>query len=111
MNNTMNINGYHAIINYDSDLELFRGEFIHLNGGADFYADNIKGLRAEGELSLTTFLEVCKEKGISPKKQYSGKIQLRMPAELHEKLAEYAATHDGSINKVIIETLSEQIRE
>ncbi|STY64445.1 Uncharacterized protein encoded in hypervariable junctions of pilus gene clusters [Mannheimia haemolytica] len=38
MRNIMDINGYKAVIAYDPETELFRGEFIGLNGGADFYA-------------------------------------------------------------------------
>ncbi len=34
----MNIDGYCAIIKYDPEIEMFRGEFSGLNGGADFYA-------------------------------------------------------------------------
>ena len=40
MNNVMTINGYLAIIMYDPDIEMFRGEFLGLNDGADFYAKN-----------------------------------------------------------------------
>jgi len=32
----MTINGVKTVITYDSDIELFRGEFVELNGGADF---------------------------------------------------------------------------
>ena len=38
MKNIMQIDGCHAVINYDAEINLFRGEFINLNGGADFYA-------------------------------------------------------------------------
>ena len=34
--NTMTINGYQAVIAFDPDIQLFRGEFVGLNGGADF---------------------------------------------------------------------------
>ena len=60
MINTMMINGYKAVITYDSDIELFRGEFIGLNGGADFYGSDVESLRREGAESLKVFLEVCK---------------------------------------------------
>ncbi|MCX7083107.1 MAG: hypothetical protein NT008_07080 [Methylococcales bacterium] len=33
MINQMTINGIKAVISYDSDIDLFRGEFIGLNGG------------------------------------------------------------------------------
>ena len=52
MINTMMINGYKAVITYDSDIELFRGEFIGLNGGADFYGSDVESLRREGAESL-----------------------------------------------------------
>ncbi len=44
MNNTLDISGFKAVINYDPDIDMFRGEFIGLNGGVDFYASDIKGL-------------------------------------------------------------------
>lgn len=48
MMNIMEIDGYRAVIVYDPEIEMFRGEFIGLNGGADFYAKDIDGLRREG---------------------------------------------------------------
>ena len=50
--NTMNIGGYEAVITFDPDIQMFRGEFVGLNGGADFYAADVAGLRREGEVSL-----------------------------------------------------------
>lgn len=105
--NIMIINGYKAVITYDNDIEMFRGEFINLRGGADFYADTVETLRKEGEISLSVFLELCKEKGIHPKKEYSGKLPLRIPSELHEKIAEQAAAKGISINQMIQNTLKE----
>ena len=48
MNNVMMINSYRAVIQYDPEIEMFRGEFTGLNGGADFYADRVPALRQEG---------------------------------------------------------------
>ena len=55
--NTMTINGYQAVIAFDPEIQMFRGEFVGLNGGADFYATDVDGLRHEGEISLRLFLE------------------------------------------------------
>lgn len=43
--NTMTINGYRAVIAFDPDIQMFRGEFVGLNGGADFYARDVDGLQ------------------------------------------------------------------
>jgi predicted HicB family RNase H-like nuclease len=64
----MTINEYQATIAFDSDIQMFRGEFVGLNGGADFYAKDVDGLRSEGAISLQVFLEVCAEDGVDPRK-------------------------------------------
>ncbi|WP_367105700.1 hypothetical protein [uncultured Psychrobacter sp.] len=67
MQNIMIVNNYKAVIQYDPELGLFRGEFVGPNGGADFYGDSITALQNEGEQSLQTFLDVCQENGIESK--------------------------------------------
>jgi predicted HicB family RNase H-like nuclease len=65
--NTMTINGYQAIIAFDPDMQRFRVEFVGLNGGADFYASDVDGLRREGETSLRLFLDACTEDAVEPR--------------------------------------------
>ena len=89
--NTMEIDGYKAVIQFDPDIDMFRGEFIGLNGGADFYARDIAGLRKEGAASLKVFLEMCEEDGVEPRRWYSGKFNLRISPELHESASAAAA--------------------
>jgi len=54
------------VATYDPDTDMLRGEFLGLNGGADFYASDIPSLKTEGAKSLAAFLDVCKENGIDP---------------------------------------------
>ena len=107
--NVMTVGGYHATIEFDPDpdLDLFRGEILGLNGGADFYGKNPKELRCEFTHSLDVFLEVCAEKGIEPKRHFSGKFNLRISLELHEKLAIAAQASGKSINALAQQTLAE----
>ena len=107
--NMMTLDGYNAKIEYDAELDLFRGEVLGLTGGADFYGKNPKELRTEFKKSLQVFLEVCREKGIEPRRNYSGKFNLRIPAELHEKLAIVAQAEGKSINTVAQEALQQRV--
>ncbi len=107
--NVMTFDGYNAKIEYDAELDMFRGEILGLNGGADFYGKNPVELRDEFKTSLRTFLEVCQEKGIEPKRNYSGKFNLRIPAELHEKLAIFAEAEGISLNMLAQEALAQRI--
>ena len=107
--NIMTVEGYHARIEYDAETDQFRGEILGLNGGADFYGRNPKELRSEFKKSLQIFLEVCKEKGIEPRRNYSGKFNLRIPPELHEQLAIVAQAEGKSINTVAQEALAQRV--
>ncbi|MCZ7560454.1 MAG: type II toxin-antitoxin system HicB family antitoxin [Burkholderiaceae bacterium] len=80
-----------------------------MNGGADFYGKNPRELRSEFKKSLRTFLEVCAEKGIEPRRSYSGKFNLRIPPELHERLAIVAQAEGKSINLVAQEALQKRV--
>lgn len=107
----MTIDNYHAKIAYDPDLDMFRGEILGLNGGADFYGKNPKELKKEFKKSLQVFFEVCEEKGIEPTKQYSGKFNLRVSKELHSRIAVEAASEDMSINQWVAEALVRSIED
>lgn len=107
--NVMTVDGYQARIEYDAETDQFRGEILGLNGGADFYGRNPRELRTEFRKSLAVFLEVCKEKGIEPRRHYSGKFNLRIPADLHERLAIAAQAEGKSINALAQEALVQKL--
>jgi len=109
--NIMTLDDYHAKIEYDPDIDMFRGEILGLNGGADFYGKNPDELRKEFSNSLKVFLEVCEEKGISPRRSYSGKFNLRIPVELHERLAVVAEAEGKSINLLAKEALQTFVQQ
>lgn len=107
MKNVMEINGYKALIVFDPDTNLFRGEFIDLNGGADFYATDVESLHREGEISLKVFLDMCREDGVAPRKNYSGKLMVRLPAELHQRAAASAASNGKSLNAWLADVVAQ----
>ena len=103
--NTLSINGYQAVIAFDPDIQMFRGEFVGVNGGADFYAADVEGLKREGEISLRVFLEAYERRGIEPRKHFSGKFSLRLDPATHEAAAVVAAAHGQSLNQWATETI------
>ena len=107
--NLMTVDGFQAKIEYDTELDMFRGEILGLSGGADFYGKNPKELRAEFKKSLHVYLDLCREKGIEPRRQFSGKFNLRISPELHEKLAIAAEAEGKSINTIALEALRERL--
>jgi predicted HicB family RNase H-like nuclease len=107
MKNVMEFaDGYKAVIAYDPEIDMFRGEFYGLNGGADFYAADAEGLRREGEISLRVFLEGCAEKGISPRKS-GGKFALRLDPDTYRQAGIAAKAEGVSLNQWIARLVRE----
>ncbi len=50
-------------------------------------------------IELDNYLAACKELGQEPNRPYSGKIQLRVPPEIHASVAAPAEACGESINK------------
>ena len=103
--NPMTIHGYQAVISFDPAIQMFRGEFVGLNGGADFYAKDVDGLTHEGEISLRVFLDACKQRGVEPRKHFSGKFSLRVDPVTHEAAVIAAAAHGQSLNQWATEAI------
>ena len=105
----MDINGYQARIEYDPEINMFRGEFINVSGIVDFYGKTISDLMKEGETSLNVFLDMCKEDGADPHKIFSGKFSLRIPPDLHGMIVTKAASDNKSLNAWVLDTLKEKV--
>jgi predicted HicB family RNase H-like nuclease len=103
MINTLKIDGHQAVITFDPEIEMFRGEFVGLNGGADFYAYSVEELKKEGSESLRIFLDECRKDGIEPYKSFSGKVTTRLTPARHEALAVMSQATGMSINELLNE--------
>lgn len=102
MNNVIEIDGEKAVIAFDPEIRMLRGEFVGLNGGADFYAESVRDLIEEGRKSLAVYLEMCREKGIEPRRKFSGKFNVRLDPDDHATAVMAAAASGKSLNEWIV---------
>lgn len=107
MNNVMTIEGHKAVVTFDPEIGMFRGEFTGLSGGADFYATDVAGLQREGAISLRVYLDACARNGIEPLTKASGALNLRVPPELHRAATLAAKAAGKSLNQWATEVLAE----
>jgi len=109
MKNILIIDEQKAVISFDPEINLFRGEFIGLNGGADFYASSIDNLITEGKKSLDIFMQECSKKGIDPYRQFSGKFNVRLSPKLHEAAVIAAQANQVSLNEWISNNIAANV--
>jgi len=107
MKNVIEIDGHKAVVAFDPEIQMLRGEFLGLNGGADFLAKDVEGLFREGRISLKVFLDMCAEKGINPFREYSGRFNIRLDPKTHAAAATAAAAKDKSLNEWVAEAIEE----
>lgn len=107
MINTMELDGFAAIITYDPETNQFRGEIQGLNGGADFYGTTPDELRREFRASLDFYIETATKHGQPIRKMASGKMMLRVPPKVHSAALIAAQAHGKSLNQWAAEVLAE----
>ena len=99
--------GYIAEIRYEDGDDLMHGATVNTRATLHFAGRNIEELKAAFAETIEDYREWCRERGAEPEKPYSGTLSLRIPPELHKRVAERAAKAGESINQFIAERLAE----
>ena len=111
MNRLLSIKGFTAAVQYDPEIKLFRGEFLGLRGGADFYAPDEEALHREGECSLQVFLKMCAQDGAEPRRDFTGRIALDVSPNLHERLSVLAEASGKELQDWVREILQQTVEQ
>ncbi len=83
MKNTLSHKGFVARIDFDPDDNIFIGRVLGIRDIIGFHGETVFELTSDFHNAIEHYLEVCKERGVSPQKPYSGNLMLRVPPELH----------------------------
>lgn len=106
----MKYKGYQGHVNYDDEAKLFHGEVIGLRDVITFQGTSVEELEQAFKDSVDEYLDFCQELGRAPEKPFSGKLMLRLPPDIHERVAYEAKSHGMSlnmwINKAIMQLIS-----
>jgi predicted HicB family RNase H-like nuclease len=104
--NAMKYRGYTARIDYDGIDNVFVGVVVGLSEQLTFHGAGVDELRGDFEFAIDHYLAACKAAGIAPERQASGRLLVRMPAEIHADAIVAAAAIGVSLNEWIVKTLS-----
>lgn len=94
----MKYKGYQGHVTYDEDAKIFHGEVVGLRDVITFQGDSVKELEHAFKDSIDEYLAFCKKLNRSPEKPFSGKLLLRLPPEIHERIAYEAEKSGLSLN-------------
>ena len=98
---------YVARVEFDDSADVFHGRVT--NSGpypiVTFEATKAGALRREFLRSIDEYLAVCEEEGITPRRPFSGKLNVRLGSKLHAAVARAAEEEGVSINSWIVGAL------
>ena len=102
----MSYKGYQAAITYDDEAEVFHGDVVGTRDVIFFEATSVEELKKEFQFSIDDYLSMCAEQGQSPDKPFSGKIPLRVSAEVHRAATAAAKAEGKSLNAWLAATVA-----
>jgi predicted HicB family RNase H-like nuclease len=103
--------GYLGSIEYSKEDYCLHGKVTGLDKGTciTYEGDTALELFEDFRGAIDDYLDYCKDKGIKPKKSYSGTLNIRIPSEIHCRIAKYAENHGTSINSFIRDSIERRL--
>lgn len=109
MNNTMKYKGFIGSVQYSDNDKVFFGKVEGIRGLVNFEATSVEELNAEFRSAVDDYIQFCKENNLPIRKSYTGTLNVRIPVEVHTRIAEISQQAGISINAFIKETLSKAV--
>lgn len=108
---TLNYKGYIGSIEISEEDNCLYGKVLDLPTDTEitFEGQTVADLKKDFEGAIDDYLIYCTEKGISPRKSYTGCFNIRISADTHKKIAILAAQSNISINAFVKTTLDERV--
>ena len=102
--------GYYGSVEYSKANNCLLGKVLGMSKDSITYEGNdLAELKADFEAGVDSYLEGCAELGITPRKAFSGSLNVRISSEVHSRVALFADKTGKSINAFIKETLEERV--
>ena len=107
----LNYKGYTGSVEFSQEDNCLYGKVPGMKKDCISYGgETVSEPGSDFEGAVDEYLSSCKARGVKPAKPYSGRLVLRMPSDLHSRVATTAAglgmTINGFINTAILDELS-----
>jgi len=107
--NAMTYKGYAARVEFDAEDHIFVGHIIGIKDIVSFHGESVAELENSFREAVDGYLDACAKLGQQPNKPYSGKLLIRVSAEMHAAIAASAAAAGKSLNQWTAETLDKAL--
>lgn len=103
--------GYQGRFEYDPDADIFHGEVLNIVDVVTFQGRSIDELKTALAESVEDYFDLCAEVGKQPQKPFSGRFNVRISPELHQKIVQKAALEGMSLNNWVSSRLEQSVQQ
>ena len=102
---------YYGSIEYSKEDKCFHGKVIGMDKKTliTYEGNSESELYEDFRGAIDDYLDYCKDRGVKPKKPYSGTLNIRIPSDVHCQVAMVAERNGTSINSFIRESIEKRL--
>ena len=108
--NHLEYKGYYGSFEYDRENRVLCGKILGMpKDSISYEGRTVEELEDDFKAGIDSYIEGCKELGIKPRKAYNGVLNVRIPSEIHCKIALIAENSGTNINAFIRNSIEKAI--
>lgn len=111
MKNYMEYKGYRGTISYCGEDRILYGKVLGTKDSISYEGESVSALESDFHAAVDDYLEVCKETGKSPSKEFKGSFNVRVTPELHRSAYFYAHENGLTLNELMSRSLKNYLDE
>jgi predicted HicB family RNase H-like nuclease len=101
MKNIIRYKDFIGSVHFSSDDEIFFGKIEGIDRLVTFEGTTVVKLKKSFKDVVDDYLQICSQISKSPQKSYKGSFNVRIPSELHKKVAEKALFNGIPLNNLV----------
>jgi predicted HicB family RNase H-like nuclease len=101
MKNQMNYKDYTGTVDFDEKKSLLTGKVIGTTVNLTYSGTSVPELINSFHAVVDTYLKQCKAANKEPEHPFKGNFNVRVSPYIHKQAAEYAMSHDISLNTMV----------
>jgi len=108
--NNLEYKGYYGSVDYNKECKCLYGKVPRMTKDLILYEGNtVEELENDFKNAIDSYLEGCEELGIKPRRAYNGVLNIRIPSDIHGRVAMYAKNNGTSINAFIRDSIERKL--
>jgi len=108
--NNLEYKGYYGSIDYNKEYKCLYGKVLGMTKDLILYEGyTVEELENDFKNAIDSYLEGCEELGIKPRRAYNGVLNIRIPSDIHGRVAMRAKKQGTSVNAFIRDSIERRL--